>query len=209
MKVISGVSILLLAAGVTGCESSDDTTDPVVSQPVDDVAALNIVSRFDVDDDGWLIEGDAQGGSASPTHEPALADASAHITADDNATGGTWYFSAPSKFTGDLIDFYAGTLAFELKTTSIARPLEEPDVILNSGELEISTGIPMPPEMLFTPYSLPLTEANWVDADGESIDVNTFTAVLMNLERLRIRGEYNIGADSGGLDNVVLSIAGQ
>jgi len=51
-----------------------------MNQPVNNPSA--ITSRFNTDDEGWEIAGDAQNGSVTPTHEVQMRDASAHISAD-------------------------------------------------------------------------------------------------------------------------------
>jgi len=205
-----GASIAILMLLLLGCDSSDIIEEPDNSSSIDN-QLLNdpnsITSLFNTDDEGWQIAGDAQNGSVTPTYVAQTKDESAHISADDTVGvgTGTWYFSAPAKFKGDIVEFYAGTLSFELKTSSTRSLFTERDIILKSGDVEISTQLSRIPESEFTTFTISLTEAGWVDSSEKPIDVNIFTSVLMNVESLQIRGEFNVGADIGGLDNVVLS----
>src|SRR5262249_58318021 len=92
--------IVLLAS----CTTSASTTE-VVS------------SGFDFDDDGWRIVGDAQ--EATPQYSPTGGNPAGLISADDDVTGGVWYFRAPSKFRGDQSENYGRDISFDLEVTPI------------------------------------------------------------------------------------------
>ena len=207
MQVITLMTSFMLI--ISGCSSSGSSDPEVEDDMSSEMPGQTISSRFDVDDESWTITGDAQGSSGEPIYEASTENSSAHIAAIDDASGRSWFFSAPEKFTGNFLEFYGGTLSFDLKTSTTENYYEDEDIKLRAGDLEISTQLPRLPEAEFTSFTILLTETNWVDTADQPIDVNTFTTVLMNLDSLEIRGEYNNGADFGGLDNVVMSVGGQ
>jgi len=165
-----------------------------------------IESRFDQTNEQWTIEGDAQGAvndlQASLESDNA---GNSFVTATDAAAGGTWYFSAPPKFLTDLSGFYNGTLSFELKTNTTSNPFTELDVILESAGSAISTQLPRLPGPDFSTFVIPMNETAWVDASGNALSTEMFNSALQSVDKLLIRGEYQLGPDMGGLDNVVLS----
>ncbi len=66
--------------------------------------------------------------------------------------------------------------------------------------------VPTNPTTSWKTYTVPLTVQGWhvTTFDGVAATQAQFTQVLSNLTRLRIRGEYNTGEDTGYLDNVYL-----
>jgi len=184
---------------VNTSDASDALVDTVDSDG-------RIKSTFELSNEGWKIVGDAQGESSEPGYKSATEDVTAHIFANDNVDGGTWYFFAPQKFTGNLLRFYGGDISFDLNVTTTTRFFDDRDVILKSGEVEINFQLPMQPQGNFLNYTIPLTEAGWFDQAGKPVDINTFTSVIINVQELSIRGEFNTGPDSGSLDNVVISL---
>jgi hypothetical protein len=74
--------------------------------------------------------------------------------------------------------------------------------------LHIATTPPVPLDQPWTSYSVLLTEtAGWRVGSlaGPAATKDKMLAVLSNLDRLRIRGEFISGADNGDLDHVVLN----
>lgn len=162
-------------------------------------------SRFDVDADGWTIVGDAA--EAQPRWEAEGGNPGGLISADDNVTGGTWYFKAPQKFLGDRSAAYGKDLAFELRIDAPPTELLEGlDVVLEGAGLTLVFDTTPVPGTAWTAYALPLTEAaGWKKNTyaGEAPTADEFRAVLANATGLRIRGEFNVGPDTGALDNPV------
>ena len=61
----------------------------------------SVASYFDQNDEEWKVIGDAQGGSVNPNYNDKEGNPAGYISANDNAAGGVWYWSAPEKFLGD------------------------------------------------------------------------------------------------------------
>ncbi len=172
-------------------------------------------SSFDTGNDGWTIVGDAQSQAVTPTFENGF------ISAKDDVTGGTWYFQAPAKYLGDNTSVAGKRLRFDLKVTEITGPFGNYDVVLQGGGKTLAYNFPNDPTTAWTTYVAPLSAAGWkVVADpviSEITDSNfaalpdataaDFSAVLANTTLLRLRGEFNNGADTGSLDNVVWGAA--
>lgn len=173
------------------------------------VGKTNVSSTFDADDGGWLISGDAQGESAEPTFISEGGSPGGHICAKDDAAGGTWYFSAPSRFLGPMDNYYNGTLTFDLKQSSTSSQFDQTDIELQNGTHTIVYDFgdeSTHPGENWTSYSIPLsaTDDAWSFASGSAISATEFRRVLANLTALRIRGEYVSGSDRGCLDSVRL-----
>jgi hypothetical protein len=169
-------------------------------------------SGFNKDADGWTIVGDAQAQTAEPNYDGTLG----LISAQDDVTGGTWYFQAPSKYLGDQSAAYGDYLEFDLQTTSVANPFDNYDVVLSGGGKVLAFVTDSDPSTTgWTSYRISLTETSgWKELTSEDepypSDFSTlpapsradFQAALADVTRLRIRGEFNTGADTGYLDNV-------
>jgi len=124
------------------------------------------------------------------------------ISAIDDVAGGVWYFTAPAKYLGDNAAFYGKTLKFDLQVTAIVTPFASPDVELTGGAITLYFDCSPDPGTSWTSYVVPLTEAGWTTTAAEPATLEQFQQVLSNSTQLRIRGEFNTGADTGKLDNV-------
>jgi hypothetical protein len=168
----------------------------------------DVVSTFDTGNDGWIVIGDAQGGSATPDWHATGGNPGGYVSADDDVLGGTWYWSAPPAFLGDRSGAYGNALRFELRQSNTSSPFENREFILRGAGLELyyDFDFSMHPGTDWTPYAIPLTAGGgWlVDGTGVAPTEAEFLSVLGDLEELLIRGEYRSGADTGSLDNVVL-----
>jgi hypothetical protein len=67
---------------------------------------------------------------------------------------------------------------------------------------------PDPTYTKYTTYTVPLKETGWKvgTLSGAAATAAQFKQVLGKLTRLRIRGEFNTGADTGHLDNVYFGL---
>jgi len=169
-------------------------------------AAAVVASTFDSDAEGWIVSGDATSGL--PTFVGTGGNPGGHIEADDRVSGGVWYFQAPSKFLGDLSGAYGELLRFDLKQTGSGSQFSSDDVILNGGGLELTLDTlanPLPVGE-WVSYSVRLdTSEAWMNG-GATATAADVLFVLSSLDRLRIRGEYISGSDTGRLDNVSVSV---
>ncbi|MGE0486452.1 MAG: laminin B domain-containing protein [Gammaproteobacteria bacterium] len=167
--------------------------------------AATVTSTFETDAEGWLVAGDAVSGI--PTWVASDGNPGGHIQANDSVAGGVWYFDAPAKFLGAQSGAYGGTLSFDLRQTGSGSQFDAADVILNGGglELRIDAGSNPLPVGTWVSYSLTLVEtAGWTKG-GAAANQSDLLTVLGALDRLRIRGEFISGSDTGRLDNVVLN----
>ena len=101
--------LLIIALAFTSCSSDDDANNEdstVVPDPV------IVSSLFKDNAEGWRITGDAQGGYVEPTYMPDGGVIEGHIYAEDDVTGGWWYFTAPETYLGDKLNYYGATLNY-------------------------------------------------------------------------------------------------
>ena len=220
-SVSSGDTIFIEYRSVTNASSPDDYTVVVdvngseigpgtlsISPETDSPG--QIISTFETDDDGWQITGDAQGGAAVPNYEGSKGNPAPSISATDDVQGGTWYFKAPGKFLGDKSGFVGGTLEFDLMQEIGSRnQFNNDDIVLKGGGLTMTYDTSQNPgggtSGSWTSYSVSLDDSDNWDVGGSAADQSDIETVLGDLTELRIRGEYQSGADTGYLDNVTLS----
>ena len=175
----------------------------VLSSLLTSVGHADIYSGFDADDEGWLVSGDAT--SATPDYMATGGNPGGFLQADDTVSGGTWYWDAPSKFLGDLSGFVGETLSFDLAQSATSSQFNNSDVILDGNGQSLHFNTSYNPGTTFTAYSLDLTNTGgWRlgSLTGSEPTAGEFADVLGDLTRLRIRGEYRSGPDTGSLDNV-------
>ncbi len=185
--------LAMLPLAIVGCSEEEN-------EPVADV----IPSAFDNDADGWTIVGDAQGGSnLEASYSPFKGlDDSGYIYADDDVAGGVWYFSAPSKYLGNRSAFLGGELSFWLiQDSRMNNQFEARDVVIGGNGTEISLRFESFPALTWTKYSIKLDASEgWLNESDQAATSAELTAVLGNMTSLLIRGEYQTGPDTGGLD---------
>jgi len=164
-----------------------------------------ISSTFDTNAEGWLVSGDSTSGT--PTYIASGGNSGGYIEADDTVSGGVWYFDAPDKFLGNMAGTYNQALQYDLKQTGSGSQFNTSDIILNGAGIELK----------YFGNSNPLPLGNWVSYSvilGESAgwqngnvtaSLADIIAVLGSLDRLRIRGEFISGSDTGRLDTVSIN----
>ena len=168
--------------------------------------AQQITSAFNTDADGWIVIGDAT--SAVPNYLNEGGNPGGYVSADDTATGGVWYWSAPAKFLGDQSTSLGKNLSFDLKQSAITSQFDDIDVSISNGSTTIVLDLADNPGIDWTSYSVTLDMSTLWKIDniitGEIATSEQILAVLSNIISLKIRGEYVSGSDTGGLDNVIL-----
>lgn len=130
-------------------------------------------------------------------------DNSGYIFADDDVTGGVWYFVAPGKFMGDQSEFVGGNLDFYLiQKSALSDQFESKDVIIEGGDnQEIYYYHSSYPDTTWTHYEISLdTSAGWMNSSNTDASPSEIQSVLSDVQSLRIRGEFESGPDTGGLD---------
>jgi gliding motility-associated-like protein len=165
-------------------------------------------STFDTDNENWGASGDPLSTIAVWVATGGIPGG--HIRVTDAATGGTWYFEAPTKFRGNKCDAYDRYLRWDQYTSDTTNSQQfggRPDVVLEGAGLALVFDNAQSPQLAWTHYDILLREdAGWhiSTLTGPVPTEAEFRAVLANVSALRIRGEYRSSADFGGLDNVML-----
>jgi hypothetical protein len=168
-----------------------------------------VTTNFENGDEGWLIFGDAQGGTATPNIVQTGGNPGAYLSAVDDVTGGVWYWQAPDKYRGDFSRYYGANISFDLKQSTLSSQFEADDVVLQGGGLKLVLDLPNNPGLDWTPYSLTVdTESDWrIDnRNGTVATEEQIKNALSDLSLLLIRGEYVTGPDTGGLDNAKIGL---
>ena len=190
------------------------TVTPVAAAPFQIIA-----SGFDTDAEGWTIANDG-----NPAWIATGGNPGGYFRATDQPTGQYWFFQAPAQYLGDQSTFYGGELRYQLRQFagfgSVSFP---PWVVLAGGGLTLiyDASAQGAPGNVWKSFSVPLNadSPGWYLAanncwtgTGDSCGFTGATpptaaqlqSALANLDTLLIRGEYTIGGDSAGLDNVQL-----
>ena len=146
-------------------------------------------SSFDSSDEGWLVSGD--GASAIPSFSPSDGNPGGHLSIDDGATGGVFYWDAPQQFLGDQSN--ATNLVFDLATSQTNAQFDDEDVLLEGGGLTIAFDTEFNPGVDFSSYDVELDDsAPWrLDSlNGQLATSAQIQQVLLDVTRLQIRGEF-------------------
>jgi hypothetical protein len=173
-----------------------NNVDDNCSGSVDDGCSL-VESRFSVNAEGWLEEGDGVS---------IQRNANGELQISDGASGVIWYFLAPAKFTGNFSSAYGGALSYRLKVS--AADLNATDSVTiygaNGGVMQATT---TRPTTTWTTYTLSFLPGWWYNpSTSVNLSEAEIRAILQNISKLRIRGEYKNGADTGYLDDVVYTL---
>ncbi len=169
------------------------------------IFSQDIVSTFDIDDEGWLVVGDAS--SSVPDWHPTNGNPDGYISADDTAAGGVWYWEAPSKFKGNQLASFGKNLKFQLTQNHFSSPFDYYDVIIEGNNKTLVIDLSPNPLATWTQYVVKLDNSvAWKIStfEGNLATNDDIQEVLSNIVSLRIRGEFESGPDTGQLDNVIL-----
>lgn len=163
-------------------------------------------SSFDTDAEGWTAQGDSEG---PLTWVASGGNPGGHAQIDDQTLGGVTYFVAPAKFLGNQAAALGSLLRFDLKQVypGGANQFNAADVLLQGAGLTLAYDTASnPANGSWTAYAVPLAAGGWhLNAlNGALATADQMAAVLGSLSSLRIRAEYQTGADIGHLDNVAL-----
>lgn len=160
------------------------------------------VSDFATGTDGWA--------TVANSTAPVLWQ-TGQISQVDIHTG-TMGFKAPSKFRGNVLAAYSGTLSFEMSTSAADFGPSVPKVRLSgntsTGVITLNHSLPVPEQAdTFIAHTLTLDEsAPWVVVgQGRAPTSQEFQDVLSTLSDLRIIGETtSVVGETFGLRNVRL-----
>ena len=194
LKILKNIFLISLVILSTGCGDDDEETKETT-----------ISSDFVSDVDGWRIEGDAKGsqGVIPNFSEINGVGNSGYIYAKDDATGGVWYFIAPSKYHGDQSKFFNGKIeCYLIQDSNMVNQFNNDDLIIQgvSGKKIIYKHENYPAKT-WTKYQINLnSDSQWVDENGNITSDENIKTVLSNITKIMIRGEFEDGEDTGGLD---------
>ena len=155
--------------------------------------------------DGWKIVGDAKGSTGVIPNFSEINGVgdSGYIYAKDDVTGGVWYFLAPSKYHDDKSKFFNGKLEFYLiQDSRLANQFKDEDIIIQgASEEKIIFKHESFPTKSWTKYQILLnSKSNWLDEVGNAASNEKIKKILSHVTSIMIRGEFETGADTGGLD---------
>lgn len=164
------------------------------------------ISSFDLGPEGWTAAGDVEG---TLEWQATGGNPGGHVIVDDRTIGGVTYYVAPTAFLGNQSATLGTSLTFDLMQVYPGSPnqFDSPDVVLQGGGLTLVYDTPANPgNGVWTSYSILLDAPGWKldSVSGAQATSGQFAAVLSGLTALRIRAEYQTGADVGHLDNVAL-----
>lgn len=191
--------------GTTGDASNLDNFS-MVKEPATppEYIGVKVDSSFDTGLDGWSFVADVKAFDWVDTG----GNPGGYVQAVDYATGAVWYFVAPDEYLGDKSAYSGGSLQFDLKQSSLSSQFNDEDVVITGGGKTIAFNTANNPGLDWTHYSVPLDAgSDWRlgSVSGAVASQADIDAVLADVTSLWIRGEYVSGADTGGLDNVLLS----
>jgi hypothetical protein len=164
--------------------------------------AIKAFDDFVVSAEGWSVTGDDT--TKTVTYSSTGGKPNGSISAVE-ATSGTMFFTAPSKYLGDASAYYGGELRFDLKAAvTEGEFFAYADVELTSNQTTLAYDCTPNPTTAWQSYVVPLSETGWkmTTVTGAAVTAAQFKAVLANLTRVRIRGEFSNQYDIGYLDNV-------
>ncbi|MCA9275041.1 MAG: hypothetical protein KDA29_03350 [Phycisphaerales bacterium] len=160
-----------------------------------------IHSTFDTDAQGWSTDKDAR----NFRWESTDGNPGGFIAADDIGSGQYWRFAAPAEYLGDLSAYYGQTLSYELKQLgAVGTVSNQSDIDIVGAGITLEYRFGVTPSGEWTPFSVEISEGAGWEVAGMPASEAQIQAVLADVTSLSIRGEFRVGADSCGLDNVQL-----
>jgi alkaline phosphatase D len=162
-----------------------------------------ISETFNKGADGWSLNGDVE----SSGWDSKGGDPGGYLSWVDAATGADSYYQAATKFLGNKLSFYGGTLSYDILDTGNGYTAYDVKIVGDGFTLEYTNpkdaGFPNP--NVWSAASVKLVAADFVDtATGAAPSVAEMKHVMGDITQLDIRAEYVVGPESGGLDNVLL-----
>lgn len=165
----------------------------------------DLVSTFDLGDEGWGVYSSDLNDVSGFQWNDTGGNPGGYISAVDGMTGAVWRFTSPESWAGDWTQYIGGTIEWDILL------IEAPNLVFfDNRELIIDapdTGNYLLADVNATPildqwvhFSVDLKPENFTQEGTRD-----FYDIVANVEKIYIRGEFISGADSEGLDNVVVS----
>jgi hypothetical protein len=149
--------------------------------------------------------------SLAVTYQATGGVSGGYISAFD-PSGNSFYFDAPTRYTGNLSAYAGGSLSFDTFYTpneASSAWRNDADVVLSSGSTILVWQAVANPASTWTHVSVALDAAQgWKigSLNGSQATAADLANALNNVTALRIRGEYVNGiVETTGLDNVTLA----
>ncbi|WP_174301375.1 laminin B domain-containing protein [Caulobacter sp. S45] len=164
----------------------------------------SIRSTFTSNAGGWTISGDV----ASQKWVSSGGDPGGYYSWVDAATGDIDYYNAPKSFLADKSAYLGGTISYDILDTGNGLTAYDVQLVGDGHTLQYTStkdsNFPTPNK--WSAAKVYLDAGKFIDtATGTAPSVTELKATLSNLTGLEIRAEYVNGAESGGLDSVVLA----
>jgi hypothetical protein len=131
------------------------------------------------------------------------------VWCDDEFGDGFW--RAPASFHGDWSDLYGGTLSYDM-LVGVNPDWKMNDIYIVGNGQTLSYWFPTNPTNQWGNFAVRLdAAAGWqyglnYDTVGTKASEAQIRSVLSSVTDIRIREEYAWGADSTGLDNVIVQV---
>ncbi|MBL8875975.1 MAG: hypothetical protein JNM86_09295 [Phycisphaerae bacterium] len=129
---------------------------------------------------------------------------SGHIWNDSQPNGTTMYWSAPGPYCGQKLQYAGGVLRFDMIDSPETGGFAREDVMLKGADQLLVFTLGERPGASWRRFTVRLSPAGWKVGTlaGPTATLSDFHAVMANLVAIYIRGEFQLGPDARGLDNV-------
>ena len=168
-------------------------------------ANAELVSTFDSGDEGWGAWSSDPLDVSGFQWNSTGGNPGGYVSAVDGMTGAVWRFSSPDSWAGDWTQYIGGTIEWDILL------IEAPELVYFENK-ELIIDAPDTGNYILADVNAVPVLGQWVhfsvDLKPENFTqegTRDFYDIVANVEKIYIRGEFITGADSEGLDNVVVS----
>ena len=165
------------------------------------VPAVAQQSVFEKSTECWTLIGDANG----PYLIASGGTSGGYAQAVDRNDRQTWYWNAPAKFLKNKRSAIGKYIRFDIKTTHPGSSRLLRNVLIDGNGISIGATMPNLPQTSWTHNDILLTPANWHHISNDAtVSLADFEAIMSNITKIWILGEYSPELDRGGLDNFTI-----
>ncbi|MBV1863352.1 MAG: hypothetical protein KUG74_02860 [Rhodobacteraceae bacterium] len=164
-----------------------------------------IKSTFNKGGEGWGFINDVR---EFRTPASGGVNDSGYLEVVDQASGAVMYYVAPQEYLDSKGGFYGGKLSYSMTLNDTSSPFTAADVIISgaNGNTMHFTG-DISPNTEWNNFSVRLSIASDWRLGSDSGTVATkaeIQAILDDILAMEIRGEFRVGGETVGMDNVIL-----